>query len=71
MTKQSKCPHSVIRSGPAGPFFHGVAERTEDMNDAAHGHLRWRETCELCGASREVLYNNGHFENSLWHKETP
>lgn len=64
------CPHLTYEMGEDLPFMGGVAERTQDMNEAAHGGIRWRETCLLCGAARWVLHNNGHFEYGLWHKES-
>lgn len=67
-----RCDHAVTSSGDILPFTGGVAERSEDINDAAHGGCRWQETCEICKKTRWVLFNNNHFEYGLWHAgETP
>jgi hypothetical protein len=62
------CDHGVTEVGDILPFMGGVAERSEDINDAAHGGVRWIETCVICKKTRPVLFNNGHFEYGLWHK---
>jgi hypothetical protein len=63
----TRCQHLNIFHGEILPFMGGVAERTEDINEAAHGGVRFEQKCLVCGAVREVLYNNRHEEYSLWH----
>lgn len=52
-------------SGPL-PFF-GPVNPTRP-NRAAHGGVRFRQTCS-CGATREVLHNQNHVEYGPWRDE--
>lgn len=63
----SRCKHQNTRTGDAYGFNGSVAVRpyTEE-NRAAHGGVRYIETCQDCGASRECNVNGSHEENSPW-----
>lgn len=66
-TTKTSCPHTPVATGDALPFFTGVAvEPYTTQNRAAHGGVRYVETCSHCGAERERLVNGLHEEVSPW-----
>lgn len=55
--------HRVKYESEPLPFF-GPVNPTRP-NPAAHGGVRYVQTCG-CGATREVLYNQAHYEYGPW-----
>ncbi len=60
------CFHATRNVRGDLPFFGPVASAAQ-QNRAAHGGRRYVETCERCGATREVLTNGPHREYGAWH----
>lgn len=58
--------HRHRRWKESGPLpFWGPVATGDQQNRAAHGNVRYRQTCR-CGAVRDVLRNQGHEERGPW-----
>ena len=58
------CTHTEVRSSRPYPFFGPIAGATQ--NRAAHGGCSYVETCQGCGARREVNANQNYCETGPW-----
>jgi hypothetical protein len=70
---QTKCQHANVDEvkGSTRCFMHGVAVHPfTDENRAAHGNICITEACQDCGAERQTLINNRHYEYSPWGPDT-
>lgn len=62
------CTHSNYDTSDVLPYFGAVSR---DENRAAHGGVRYRETCQACGATRDWLCNGRHVETGEWTSPEP
>lgn len=61
------CKHKNTTEGTVYCFSHSVAVHPHtDENRAAHGGVTYTETCDDCGAQRQVNSNCGFEEYSPW-----
>jgi len=69
MNQTTRCRHAKTTAGPDGGFT-GPAypEGPRGENRAAHGGICYVETCDRCGARREVNSNGRHVERGAWVK---
>jgi hypothetical protein len=59
-THRHRAQHTVPR-----PYSGPVRTRSSDQNEAAHGGIRYDETCS-CGAKRSTNVNGRHRELGPW-----
>ena len=58
------CRHTTTACSDALPFSGPVSR--DNQNPAAHGGVRYVDTCDDCGATRETLVNGRHEEVGAW-----
>jgi hypothetical protein len=61
-----KCEHRNVVSTPDLPYLGCVAG--ENCRASSHGNARRVEVCLDCKRERQVNYNQGHEEFSVWEK---
>ena len=67
----TKCKHTNTTEGTVYGYRHGVSVSPyTTANRAAHGGVTFTETCDACGASRQVNQNQRHIEVGPWGPAT-